>query len=287
MLFVSLSACDVIISNISDLPEEVPEGENPNDPDSPAFEMTEIYLTDVTGPNFIALENSFQLNWAPVDDLSGLVYRYKIAEPGQSLDEIAYSDYSTETFFFIDNLKETFADEVYSYAIEVSLISAPDKNYVLTGFFQVDAVQDRSFLFRPQVISPNNDGSFTAQIYIDEILAEDDLRALSLVVNYNSNELNVTEVQVYEDERSFLYRENGQIIAFSEVNNSTIEIEAGVAGTNLNPVEGGGAICEITFVPQFSFGNASISISTSSLLKRSDGSDFDILDFDEAILVQN
>lgn len=286
--FFSFSACDIVISSVGELPDEAPGADNPKDPESENFTVPNIQLVDYSGNHFFIQTTELELFWQPVESMANLLYRYKIAPPSQTLEEVAFSDYSPETFLQLSNLDETFNNEAYEFVIEVSSAIRPEKKAEFLGSFEVDALQGRSFLFRPRTITMNNDGTYTAKIFIDEIEESDDLTALALVIDYNSNELTVLDedITIHSDESSFLYREGGEIISFHKIENNRITIEAGVAGNNLPPLSGGGAICEINFTPKVSFASSALSVSTSSVFKTSDGFDIAISAFDEAFIVQ-
>lgn len=283
------SACDQIIDALVDpVDEEAPAANNENDPDSENFTIPALQLIDHSGTHFILNETNYELRWEPTAFKQNLQYRYKVADPGHNLEEVQYSDFQTNTSILLQGLNETFNNEAYQFKIEVSSTLKPEKNNELEGSFEVDALQGRGFLFRPRALERNDDGSYTARIFADEIEVTDNLTALSVVIDFNSNDLAVDleDITVFEDERSFLYRDGAEIISFSKVQNNSITIEAGVAGNNLEPLSGGGAICEINFTPRYSFSSSSVSISTSSILKTSEGSDIEISAFDEAIILQ-
>lgn len=288
-LLISFTACDFIISNISDLPDSVPEGNNPNDPENDAFQMPEIILLEYSTANFVVNSNTLSLNWRPDTQLGGLIYRYKVASPLENIEEIAFTEYSENTSMQMDNLMETFNGEVYRYAIEASLTNYPDKIYTLNGSFQVDAFQQKGFLFRPDVIYPDELNTFVSRIYIDEIDPADELIAFQLKVNFDTNALVIADegITVYDTEESFFYRDGGQVISFAKVEGNQIIIDAGVAGNFDNPFSGGGAVCEIKFVPRSGFTTSSIEISGESVLKQSDGSTMVIGNSVTAILTQH
>lgn len=287
-LLISFPACDLIISNISDLPDTVPEGNNPNDPENETFEMPKIILSDYTTADFVVQSNSLVLSWRPSTQLGGLIYRYKVASPFENIEEIAFGEYSESTSIQVNNLMETFNGEVYRYAIEASLTDYPDKIYTLNGTFQVDAFQQKGFLFRPDVIYPDELNTFVSRIYIDEIDAADELIAFQLKINFDTNALVIADegITVYDTEESFFYRDGAQIISFVKVEGNQITIDAGVAGNFENPFSGGGAVCEIKFVPRNGFTSSSIEISGESLLKQSDGSTIVVENSVTAILTQ-
>lgn len=288
-LLISFTACDFIISNISDLPDSVPEGNNPNDPENDAFQMPKIILLEYSTANFVVNSNTLSLNWRPDTQLGGLIYRYKVASPLENIEEIAFTEYSENTSMQMDNLMETFNGEVYRYAIEASLTNYPDKIYTLNGSFQVDAFQQKGFLFRPDVIYPDELNTFVSRIYIDEIDPADELIAFQLKVNFDTNALVIADegITVYDTEESFFYRDGGQVISFAKVEGNQIIIDAGVAGNFDNPFSGGGAVCEIKFVPRSGFTTSSIEISGESVLKQSDGSTMVIGNSVTAILTQH
>lgn len=290
ILFIFIfTSCDMVISQVGELPEEIPVADNPRDPESPAFELPGIYLDDYQlDESFTVYDNTLWLTWSPSENMSDLQYRFRYAGPTEIIANAPYTEYFSDASVQIPNLEETFGTESYEYEIEISTPSHPSKTKTVNGNFKVDAFQNKGFVFRPHIIHKNEDETYTATIYIDEIEETDDLTAVAFVLNYNSSHLSVTpnDIRVYSDENSFLYRDGGEIISFVKVEGNQITIEAGAAGSNLQPLSGSGAFCEITFRLQNSFSNSYLSVSPSSVFKTSQGYDIDIPEHDEAVIIQ-
>ncbi|HBX67739.1 MAG: hypothetical protein CL670_06445 [Balneola sp.] len=295
-IFIATS-CDGIIDGINELPEN-PEDErsNPNDPRYNPFAFPDLQLANdgtSLGTVFTFDENNETISWELVNqtvDYSRYSFRFAYAEPGQTISAGDFVDVDAfDRSFTLTNLKETFEGNQYSFELQASYSNegvTADTSF--TGFFAVDAFQSRGFLFNPVTITSNTDGTFTAEIYLDEIEESDDLTAFSLVVNYPSSSLTVSNVQVFDSEGSFLNPDGSNTLIYvePEVSASFITIDAGIAG-NTSPLSGGGKVCEITFSPTSSFsGGASISISSNSQLRTSVGNNIDILEFHGAT-VQN
>ena len=269
-IFIATS-CDGIIDGINELPEN-PEDErsNPNDPRYNPFAFPDLQLANdgtSLGTVFTFDENNETISWELVNqtvDYSRYSFRFAYAEPGQTISAGDFVDVDAfDRSFTLTNLKETFEGNQYSFELQASYSNegvTADTSF--TGFFAVDAFQSRGFLFNPVTITSNTDGTFTAEIYLDEIEESDDLTALNP-----------------DGSNTLIYVE-------PEVSASFITIDAGIAG-NTSPLSGGGKVCEITFSPTSSFsGGASISISSNSQLRTSVGNNIDILEFHGAT-VQN
>lgn len=303
LLLVSTS-CDLIISTAETegpLPEDVQNCEtndelcpnNTNDPDNPNFELPGLTVVSGIGSfntPFVVNANQFNFAWEAVNSNGSPIsfnysYSIAIAEPGQTISESSFTQLGSSNSVNISNLNETFGNETYSFEVRARYNS---EEVSFTGQFSVDAFQSRGFLFNPMNIRDNGDGNFTAFIYLDEIEESDDLTAFSLVVDFDNSQLSVLEEDIIiYDENSFLKRDNAEIIGFSEINSGSVTIDVGAAGNNLTPLSGGGAVGEITFRPTTGFsGSSTISISSSSELKASDGSSISILEFDSAEITQ-
>lgn len=301
MFIFTSTGCELIISTAETegaLPEDIQNCEsneelcpnNSNDPDNPNFELPDIALNDGFSFDtpFVITQNNFTLSWEVINDNGNPItfeydYSYALAAPGESISEEDFQNIGTDTSIPLENLQESIdPNDLYSFQIRASYESNDEVTF--SGQFSVDAFQQRGFLFRPKNISDNGDGTYTAFIYLDEIQESDDLTALSLVVDYNSTEFDVFEEDIIiYNENSFLKRDNAEIIGFSEINSGSITIDVGAAGNNLTPLSGGGGVCEITFRATSNFsGSSSISISTASELRASDGSFISIEGFDNA-----
>lgn len=293
------ASCDTVINQVGELPEDPEEGaSNPSDPKSDDFRLPSIQLLNgfsLDEPFTVTSRDVF-IQWEVVDrdgfpvdfDYS---FSYRLASPLQTISEQPFIEIGTEQTFSASGLNETFQNQFYEFEINAfyDFEGENSKDTTFTGQFAVDAIQSRGFIFNPVNITENNNGSYTAAIYLDEIEETDDLTALSLVINYNRFDFNVSEadITVFSEAGSFLHRDGGEVISFVEIGANVITIDVGVAGSNLTPLSGGGAICEINFNPTSTFsGSSSVSISTASKLKSSDGSDIEILVFDNTVINQ-
>lgn len=296
----AMISCDTIISQISELPEtEDEDASNSNDPKDPSFKLPGIRFTN---GNY-SLDNPFEvtqreitLDWDVVDGQGSTIefdfeYSYRYASPEESIQSKDFQPVNEFESVTISNLNETFGDELYTFEIFAEYPipnSSTKKDTTFTGQFSVNAIQSRGFLFNPYQINSNNDGTYTAKIYLDEIQESDDLTAFSLVVNYSSVLLTVTDVQVFGETGSFLNPDGNNTLVYvqPEITSNFITIEAGIAGSGAT-LSGGGAVCEVTFTPTGSFTGATVlSIDNTSVLKSSEGFNIEILQFDQAEVIQ-
>ncbi|WP_421774143.1 hypothetical protein [Gracilimonas sp.] len=296
----ALISCDTIISSISELPEnEDEEASNSNDPTDPSYTLPGIRFTNGNfslDTPFEVTQREITLDWDVIDNNGSTIefdfeYSYRYASPEESIQSKSFESVNEFESITISNLNETFGDELYTFEIYAEY-SVPNssavKDTTFEGQFSVNAFQSRGFLFNPYIINSNNDGSYTAEIYLDEIQESDDLTAFSLVLNYSDALLTVTDVQVFGETGSFLNPDGSNTLVYvqPEITSNFITIEAGIAGSGAS-ISGGGAVCEITFAPTGSFqGSTSLSIHNTSVLKSSEGFNIDILQFDQADVVQ-
>jgi len=291
------TSCDSIIDGINELPEDPEDGRtNTDDPRYNPFRFPDLQLiNDGTslGTVFTFDENNETLSWNLVNqtvDYVNYSFRFAYAPPGETISAGDFIDVDPfSRSLQLTNLKETFEDTRYSFELQASYSAGTAQaDTSFSGFFAVDAFQSRGFLFNPVTITSNTDGTFTAEIYLDEIEESDDLTAFSLVINYPGASLTVSDVQVFDSEGSFLNPSGSNTLIYvePEISNNSLTIDAGIAG-NTSPLSGGGKVCEITFTPTSSFsGSTSINISTASQLRTSIGDNIDILEFHGAT-VQN
>lgn len=293
---IMIASCDSIIDGITEpLPEDpTDERNNPNDPRYNPFQFPDLQLSN--GGNALGTvitfdENDETLSWDLVNetvDYANYSFRFAYAPPGETIGDGDFVDVDPfDRTFQLTNLQETFGNDQYSFELEASYTSGSvTADTSFTGFFAVDAFQGRGFLFNPVTITSNFDGSYTAEIFLDEIQESDDLTAFSLVVTYSNFELNVSDVQVLDADGSFLNPDGTNTLIYiePEISTNAIIIDAGIAGST-TPLSGAGKICEITFTPTSNFsGSTSIDISTSSELQNSVGDNIDILEFHSATI---
>lgn len=303
LLSYTLSACDAIIGSVGELPEDINNCQggsdvcpsNTNDPTSSSFTLPSIRYGDGTDLNnvYTLTTNDAVLSWEVVDDNGSPItfdysFEFAYAEPGGTLG--AFQDIGTNTSITLTNLLETFGNETYTFQINATYSDAGvTKDTTFSGSFIVDAVQSRGFLFNPSRLESNSDGSYTAKIYLDNLEATDDLTAFTLAISYSTASFNVTanDIRVYDAATSFLGRDNAEVIVIPEFSSNLILLNVGMAGNNLTPLSGGGAVCDITFYPTNSFtGTANFTITTASVLSNSVGNEITIQNYGEASITQ-
>ncbi|MEQ9035372.1 hypothetical protein [Gracilimonas sp.] len=296
----SMISCDTIISQINELPETEDDGaSNSNDPTDPDYKLPGIRFINAG----FSLDNPFEitqreitLEWDVINEEGSSIdfnfqYSYRYASPEENIQNKDFQSVEEFQSITISNLIETFGENYYTFEIYAEYTppnSTVLKDTTFTGQFSVNAFQSRGFLFNPQVITSNNDGTYTAKVYLDEIQESDDLTAFSLVLNYNAVFLAVTDVQVFGEAGSFLNPDGNNTLIYvePEITSNFITIEAGIAGSGVT-LSGGGAVCEVTFTPTGSFpGSTALYIHNTSVLKSSEGFDIDILSYDQANVVQ-
>lgn len=297
------TSCEFVISQAEtdgELPEDPEDctinpdlcATNPNDPDNPDFTLPGIQLSN--GLSFDAPfeidTNQVTLRWSAVDDGGNPIsfnytFSFRYASPNENIENIDFIEIGTDKSISLSGLNETFNNELYSFEIKASYADKPEIKAIYSGQFTVNAFRDRGFLFSPYSLQSNADGTYTAEIYLDEVAASDDVTAFSLVVSYNSAYFNLTEddITVHSEPNGFLGRDNAEVIFFTKITPQTVVLDIGFAGANLTPLSGGGAVCDIIFTPTEAFwGQASFEISSESVLKNSNGDDVEILGFGTA-----
>lgn len=288
MLSYALSSCDAIIGSVGELPDDIQNCQsdaslcpaNTNDPSSSSFTLPEIRLADGFSLNtpFTLNANNVTLSWVIVDNSGNPIdfdysFQFAYARPGQTIAAGDFQELGASTSISLNNLLETFNDEYYSFQIKGNYNDGSvSKDTTFSGQFAVDVVQERGLLFNPTQLVSNTDGSYTANIYLDNIQASDDLTAFTLAIDYSSQSFNVSDndIQLFDDANGFLGRDNAEVILITEYSTNLLLLNIGMAGSNLTPLSGGGAVCRITFNPTSSFtGQESFAISPSSTLRNS------------------
>lgn len=290
VLNYSISGCDQIIASVGELPEDIENCQtdeslcpsNTNDPNSDSFTLPGIRFTNGTpvDDQFTLESDNVTLSWEIVDeDGSPINFDYQFefgyAAPGNSINSDDFIDRGSETSISLSGLQETFDGDLYSFQINATYTDGSvTKDTTFSGQFAVDAIKDRAIIFNPTQLESNSDGSYTAIIYMDNIETSDDLSAFSLAISYSSFRFDVSDsdVNMLDGVGSFLGRDGAEVIAFTRFESNLLIVDVGIAGTNLSPLNGAGALCEITFRPNSNFtGEATFSISAASELRNSTG----------------
>lgn len=300
-------SCDLVISQaetdgtLPDDPEDCTTNpdlcaQNPNDPDNPSFTLPDIELGDGLSFDspFEINSYSFTLSWNIVDSSGSTVdfdynFAYRYAAPDENINDMEFTDLSSSQSVFISGLNETFNGEVYTFQVLATYAPDSTESQTFTGSFSVNAVRERGLLFNPRNLTANPDGSYTAEVFIDEVQESDDLTAMSLVVVYNAFSFTVNEedIVIRNSTGDFLNRPEAELISFKKVSTGNVTIDIGLAGTNFAPLSGGGALCSITFTPTSSFnGSGTFGFSTLSKMVNSNGSEIQILNYGQAQISQ-
>lgn len=295
LLGATLTGCDQILGslgggNLPDNPDD--EAVNERDPNNSNFRLADIILLDgrTFGEQFTVTESSFTLSWGkdPSDDgfADSLFYDVEYTSPSGTV----ISERVTGTSIQFTGLEETINSEAYSFEIVVGVNGYSSVSDPFEGTFRVNAIESKGFMFRKRNVTANNDGSYTVDIYVDEMVESDAINAISLELEYDQTVLStsVSDIEVYTDADSYLNRgDASNIISVPEINSSNgiVNVYAGVLGNNLATKGGAGKFCSITFTPIGTLSSSTtISIGSNSVFKSEDGSDVVITDFDEAVL---
>ncbi|MEQ9353699.1 MAG: hypothetical protein RJQ00_14070 [Vicingaceae bacterium] len=293
-------SCDLITDTVDTLEEE-PDRDNESDPQNPNSELASIENIRLNGllfqlgqvPEFAG--TSLSIAWDIAQDsgiTDNLRFRVELASPGENLTG-NYSDYFTTTSYSFQDLvlDETIDNEQYSFQIEVSSEEYSDKDPIIIGpgSFRVNNIQTSGFVILPNRIEANSSGSYTANIYLDEIVTENDLTAYRLDLIFDRSELEITveDITVFVDEQSFLHRDGSSILQFTEVIGDTVRVESGALGNNLTPLAGGGIVAQLSFDFQGQVTSSMIRVSPTSIFKNSDGEDISITEFDTSEIVKS
>ena len=303
MVSAGVMGCNAIVSSLDDTEE--PARNNENDPNNPDAEPPRAQIT--SHDNSVLNEVTVQspaISWEPdpAGITVGVEYQYRLAFPGQNIENISWfptDSWTTETSTTLPFLDESFnpSTEIYTFQVRARAIENTSKMQQTPtelNFF-VNAIGDHGIVFDSRVLGTGS--NFSTEIALDEIEAADDLSAVQVDIAFNSNRFAVdtSQVEIYTGQ-GFFTQSGGQIIGLKKVtqvdSTGTVSLSIGFvnSGGGLSSVSGSGAIARVTFQPldQNPFQQV-IQIQNSSRFKRSDGSDLLISngDFDRAVLFRN
>ncbi len=215
--------------SLLEAPEDVSNPMDPNDPDF-VFPYVNFLDTPTDGGIVDTCFVRFEWDGNHVD----MNYSYR-------MDEGTWSGW-----FSGKSVEYPFLDEGdHLFEIKSRYYNGVESEESQVLSFQVDDVEGPALMFYPRTVEVASDSIFFLEILIEGVT---DLTGVKAIINFDCTILDIQNIQIFDDERSFLLKNGGTLISFCEYNNSdgTIKIESGVATGNPPFVEGSGLIARIT-----------------------------------------
>lgn len=249
--FISISILSCI-----ELPTKPGGPFNPFDPDNPNYIEPTVDLT--SGPQEGAILTTDVVTFQWQGNNENMQFRY-------SFDDLvwsAYADIAQVTFSNMDEFGHQFQLQGRYPSLAEGL--------VISRSFTVDAIQGPALYVFPKHKSITAGEQFQMELWLDETT---NIAGLSTQLIFAPAKLRIDAVDFLEaGQESVLLQNGGQLVTFSEINNTTgtLQLDCAVVESVPHDVSGSGVIVRITFT-HLSGTDAALTLASSSSLQNSDG----------------
>lgn len=272
---IGLLSCD-IFSSVKDDPSD-PDRDNPRDPQSENAEPPIANIVSHDTTQRIELQNhSLTISWEP--DTSGVTenveYQYRLAQIGEQIDQ---KDWRPSEWMSDTSIEFTYLNEAFdggNFVFQLKARSQDDTTLVQSDptelTFSVNAISDRGIVFQPRKIQSDGSGSYSTELWLDEIKTTDTLTVVQAEIEFPNNQVDVNNIEIYTGSQSLLSDSGGDITDMVSIDQNTgrISINIGVLGGSPEQIEGSGRVGKITFSP------AGSDVASSEIAMHSDSKFF-------------
>lgn len=224
-------ACLAIAAACTTTPTE-PGFDNPIIPDDPNY--VPPLTTIVSGPAEGEVVDGHTVTFVWSGNQSGMSFQYRLA--GSAWPDWAAD--TTATFSLLDEGAYTF-EVIGRYASGVEEENAHSRSYT------IDDIHGPALWLTPRFQSVTQGGSVIVELMLEDVT---NVLAVKAALTFDPTQMQVTAIEVYEDNRSLLKSTGGTVIPFVVYDNSagTVTIEVATATGSPAGVSGTGAIGVIT-----------------------------------------
>jgi len=247
VLLLFLFACD-------SLPKDPGSSGNPLDPTDPNY--TPPQVTIIQGPEENEIVNSDTVLFTWEGNHNDMQFRYKM----DNTDWSEYSDAISTTFTLLD-------DEAHRFEVQGKYLTGTESDPNVINFV-VDAISPEAIFLYPRRITTITGSTFEVDLYVDVL---DSIAIVSAKINFDPSKLHANNVTFNDaSTNGFLLKHGGELISFSNINNSAglVEIECAVYSGNPRNVSGTGKIAKIYF-SHISGSLSNLNILNQSLFRNS------------------
>ena len=223
-----------------------PGFDNPIIPDDPNYVPP---LTTITsGPAEGAVVDSHTVTFTWTGNQEDMEFATQLNGAG-------WSDWAADTSITYEHQDEG----VYTFEVYSQYISGVEEDTIRSRSYTIDDIHGPALWLTPRFQSVAQGGSVTVEVMLEEVT---DVLAVKAALAFDPAQLQVTTIEVYEDDQSLLKSTGGTVIPFSSYDNSTgtVTIEVATATGSPAGVTGTGAIAKITLTVsqsgQLAFGAA-------------------------------
>ncbi len=234
---------------------DAPEYDNPIIPDDPNYEPPQT--TILSGPAEGAVVDTHTVTFSWRGNQAGMDFMH--LRPDST-----WSDFSTDTsvtFRYID-------EGDYLFEVSGRYSSLVEEDIPASRSYTIDDIRGPALRLYPRYQEVDVGSEFSLEVMLEEV---ENVFAVKVVLEFDPAALQVSNIEVYEDSRSLLKANGGNVIPFSSVDTTqgTVTIEVATATGNPPGVSGTGPIAQITF-SAIQAGQAEITFDAPSEIRDPD-----------------
>lgn len=238
-----------------------PEFDNPLIPGDPTYEPPQTTITSGPAEGAVVDIHTVSFTWRGNQTIMTFSYR---------LNEGEWSAWSADTM--VTYIYQEEGD--YLFEVKGRYLSLIEEDTAAFRNYTIDDIHGPALWLQPRYQEVVTAGPFSVEVMLEEVT---NVFAVKAVLEFNPTKLQVSQVEVYEDNRSLLKANGGIVIPFSKYDNTAGAVTIDVATTTGDPpgVSGTGAIGRIAFTGVQS-GQTEIMFDTASAIRDPDNQDISL-----------
>jgi len=228
-LSLFIMSCDVLTTQVDDVNPD----DNPLDPDNPDFIPPTTTLISAPDEGEIISVDNVTFKWRGNDPSCTFSYH---------LNNEIWSEWSQDTF-----ITYTYLDEgEYSFSVKSRYSTGVEEDPEKSVSFTIDAVKGPALRFYKKKVETSTGSNFQIEVWAEEVL---ELAIVSINIDFNTNYLQVQNLNIYNDETAFLRKNGGDIQEVHSFDNSAGNVTVYLFTTDADPlgINGSGALFRISF----------------------------------------
>lgn len=268
LLSLFIMSCDVLTTQV----EDVNPDDNPIDPDNPDFIPPTTTLISAPDEGEIISVDNVTFKWRGNDPSCTFSYH---------LNNEIWSEWTQDTL-----VTYTYLDEgEYSFSVKSRYPTGAEEDPEKSVSFTIDAVKGPALRFYKKKVETPAGSNFQIEVWAEEISG---LAIISINIDFNTNYLQVQNLNIYNDETAFLRKNGGNIIEVHNFDNSNGNITVYLSRTDTDPlgVDGSGALFIISFTAK-SKGTTHLNFNDNCSFRTSENNLIAINKMESAIILIN
>ena len=257
-LSLFIMSCDVLTTQVDDVNPD----DNPIDPDNPDFIPPTTTLISAPDEGEIISVDNVTFKWRGNDPSCTFSYH---------LNNEIWSEWTQDTL-----VTYTYLDEgEYIFSVKSCYPTGVEEDPEKSVSFTIDAVKGPALRFYKKKVETPAGSNFQIEVWAEEV---SELAIISINIDFNTNYLQVQNLNIYNDETAFLRKNGGNIIEVHNFDNSNGNITVYLSRTDTDPlgVDGSGALFIISFTAK-SRGTTNITFDNGCYFRKANNNPIEII----------